>query len=279
VSRRKILVKKTSGREELFNEEKLYKSLIRSGASEKLAKTVISKIHGKLKSGMTTHQIRKQAYQALKRESKRLAADYRLNRALLELGPEGFLFEKFIAGLLAEKGYAVQTNIIKKGKCINHEIDIQVETEKRKIFIECKFHNAMERTNDIKVALYVWARWMDLKSNPENKVDEFWLVSNTKFSSDAIEYAKCSGLALIGENLPNHQAISRFVSETGMHPLTCLSSLTKNQKNLLLKEGKIFARDLLHDPRVLSRVGVGESTLYRVIEEAESLQHHYRGRK
>jgi len=279
VSKKKIFVKKTSGREEVFNENKLYKSLIRSGASAKLAKSVISKVHHKLKSGMTTRQIRRHAYQVLKHESKRLAADYRLNRAILELGPDGFLFEKFIAGLLTEKGYKTETNLIKKGKCINHEIDIEAQTDHKKIFIECKFHNAMERTNDVKVALYVWARWMDLKANSENKVDEFWLISNTKFSKDAIDYANCSGLTLIGENLPNHQAISHFVAETGLHPLTSLSSLRKNQKNLLLKEGMLFARDLLEDPRVLKKIGINESTFYRVIEEVESLSHHYKGKK
>lgn len=279
VSPKKIIVRKTSGREEVFNEDKLYKSLIRSGASKKLANSVISKVHSKLKSGMTTHQIRKQAYQMLKRESKRLAADYRLNRAILELGPDGFLFERFIAGLLDAKGYKTETNVVKKGKCVNHEIDILAEKDHRRIFIECKFHNALERTNDVKVALYVWARWKDLEANPDVNIDEFWLISNTKFSKDAIDYANCSGLNIIGENLPNHQAISRFVSETGMHPLTCLSSIRKSQKNLLIKEGKLFARDLLEDPKVLSKIGLADASLFRVIEEIESLSHHYKGQK
>lgn len=275
---KKIVIRKTSGREELYNESKLYKSLIRAGASSALANSVLKNLRSRIKTGMSTNEIRNVAYRQLKRESKRLAADYRLNRAILELGPDGFVFEKFVAGLLEAKGFEVKTNLIKKGRCINHEIDIEAEGLGKKIYIECKFHNAQEKTNDVKVALYVWARNLDLASNPANKFDEFWLISNTKFSQDALQYAECVGLVIIGENAPNSHAISKLVADTGLHPLTCLSSLKKQHRLKLIKEGKIFAHELLENPKALARIGLNENHVYRVISEIESLSHRYKGK-
>ncbi|GAB4023497.1 MAG: hypothetical protein Fur0010_26730 [Bdellovibrio sp.] len=275
---RRIFIKKSSGVQEAFNESKLYKSMIRAGASAAVAKSVLNKVRQIVRPGMTTTQIRSAAYRQLKKESKRLAADYHLNRAIIELGPDGFVFEKFIAGLLRAKGYNVETNLIKHGTCIKHEIDIEASGYGKRIYIECKFHNAPEKTNDVKVALYVWARCLDLKNNRNNKFDEFWLVSNTKFSQDALDYANCVGLGIIGENAPNSHAISKMVADTGMHPLTCLSTLKKHQRVQLVREGKIFTNEILENPKILSRIGMSEHQIYRVISEIESLTHRYGGR-
>lgn len=275
---RRIFIKKTSGLQEAYNESKLYKSMIRAGASAAVAKSVLKKVRQQVRSGMTTSQIRSAAYRQLKKESKRLAADYHLNRAILELGPDGFVFEKFIAGLLQAKGYNVETNLIKHGTCIKHEIDIEAFGHGKRIYIECKFHNAQEKTNDVKVALYVWARCLDLKNNRNNKFDEFWLVSNTKFSQDALDYANCVGLGIIGENAPNSHAISKMVADTGMHPITCLSTLKKHHRGQLVREGKIFTNEILENPKILSRMGMSEHQIYRVISEIESLTHRYGGR-
>ena len=60
--------------------------------------------------------------------------------------------------------------------------------------IECKSHNRFGIKNDIKTALYVKARWDDLKEGPDGKkVESFVLASNTSFTKDALVYAEGTG--------------------------------------------------------------------------------------
>lgn len=67
------------------------------------------------------------------RNEQALAIRYDLKRALMELGPSGYPFEKLISDLLRKFGYRTKTNLTLQGKCVSHEIDVIAEKDGKKI--------------------------------------------------------------------------------------------------------------------------------------------------
>lgn len=266
------LVKKSSGKKEAFSERKLLVSLIKSGISNEDAKAIVRKVKDKISTNVSTRSIHRLVCRLLRNESKKAAAYYNLSRAILELGPDGYLFEKFIAKLLSSLGYKTKTGVTLQGKCVSHEVDVVATNLKHTIYCECKFHNSRDYTNDVKIALYINARKMDLLDNKDNDFQEFWLVSNTKFSLDAIKYANCAGLKLIGRNAPENDGLVQLVEKTGLHPITSLTKLKKYHVKKLIKEGIVLCKDLESDIRVLNKLNLSEKEIKAILKEIKQLK-------
>ncbi|MEJ2005659.1 MAG: ATP cone domain-containing protein, partial [Cyclobacteriaceae bacterium] len=214
---------KASGDEVPFEVSKLENSLKRAGADDLLADEIAERIQNEMVDGMTTKEIYKRAFRYLKKHQHGMAGRYSLKHAIMELGPAGYPFEKFIARLLEYEGYHTETNLILKGSCIAHEVDVRAVSTERVIFIECKYHKDQGRKSDVKTALYFHSRFRDLaegagKNFPEDK--EGWLVTNTRFSLDAMTYGQCMGISLISWNYPKKQALKDIVEKSGLHPIT-----------------------------------------------------------
>lgn len=273
----KVWVRKNSGERELFSLLKLERSLIRSGADESTVRRVVTHIIPELKDDMKTSAIYRHAFSILKKTESTVALRYSLRRAVGELGPSGFPFEKFVAEILKKKGYSTRTGIILQGSCVSHEVDVLAEKNNRHIFIECKFHNQEGMKSDVKVALYVHARFLDLQKGHEKREDsiikfhEGWLVTNTKLTQDAIQYASCAGLNLIGWDYPHEGNLQDLILETGVHPLTCLSSLSASHKNELLREGIVMCVDLKKKKESLEKLGLSEEKIASVVKEVDTL--------
>src|SRR5581483_9188859 len=184
---------KSDGTREPFDVSKLESSLKKSGASDPIIKRIVGQISDRLEPGITTHEIYKYAFGLLHKEEQPVAFQYSLRRAIMELGPSGFPFEEYVAEIFKHKGYQTKTDQIVKGFCVEHEIDVVAWNEEKLIMAEAKFHNELGTKSDLKVALYVKARFDDLRKmkfnyGKERDLDEGWLVTNTKFTSTAIEY-------------------------------------------------------------------------------------------
>jgi hypothetical protein len=220
LAEKQIEVIKANGVREDFEPEKLRASLLRSGATEDAIATVMSHIMNELKPGMTTKEIYQHAYEVLSDYNKPVAQKYSLRRALMEMGPTGFPFEKLIAEILREKGFEALTGQTVLGGCVPHEVDVVAWNKKKLIMVEAKFHNELGTKSDLKVALYVKARIDDLKDNvydyggEDRKLTEGWLVTNTKFSSTAIHYGVCQNLVMIGWNYPEKGNLRDMIEES-----------------------------------------------------------------
>ena len=160
---------KGDGSREFFNINKLADSLVRSGAEIALAKKVSEKIGGMVRDGMTTAEIYREAYRILQKEERVTAARYSMRRAILELGPTGFPFEDSISALMRKKGYAVKTRVVVQGRCAEHEVDVVMTKDGKTIGAELKFHNEPGYKTDLKIALYVRARFTDIDLGAEDK--------------------------------------------------------------------------------------------------------------
>jgi hypothetical protein len=255
-----VQVIKHSGEKSGFSEEKLKQSLRRSGAPEAVVERVTVAIIEELRDGISTRKIYQQAHRLLKKEAAVHASRYKLKQSILELGPSGYPFEHFTAALFEMQGYQVQTGVLAKGHCVNHEIDVIADNGVDRLMIECKFHNRPGYKSDVKIPLYIRSRFLDVSEEwrkeeaHQHKNMQGWVVTNSRFTSDAIDYGKCVGLKLLGWDHPEQQSLKSLVEQYRIQPITTLSSLTKTEKELLFKEGIVLCRSMCENPQLIQAI-------------------------
>lgn len=277
MSQEGIHIVKASGERELFKVDKLRQSLHRAGATSDEVEKVVAHVLGELEENMTTDHIYRHAFHVLKElENPRLVRRYSLRRALLELGPTGFPFEKYMAQVLKSRGFEVATDQMMQGRCVAHEVDVVAWNATKLIMVEAKFHNRMGEKSDLKVALYVKARFDDLSERLFNygkrrPLDEGWLVTNTKFTENAIRYGACAGVTMIGWNYPREGNMRDLIEDAGLHPVTCLSSLSTVERELLLNNGMVLCTQVIAAAARLSELGVSGARARAISKEAEKM--------
>lgn len=268
---------KADGTVESFDMSKLETSLRRAGASRSAISRICSAIENTLTTGMSTEVIYKRAFTLLRREERATAARYSLRRALFEMGPTGHPFEDFIAELFRLEGWNVEWRKVVKGKCVNHELDIYAKRGNEHLAAELKYHNDPGYKTDVKTALYVKARFEDIwqcdpKEGAVCPIDLGYLITNTKFTDQAIQYARCSNIHLIGWSFPTEGNLYDRIISAKMYPVTALTSLRKAEKRLLLEQG-IVTTDMVKKKRdVLRDLAISPERIGTIIAEIESLR-------
>lgn len=250
---KQYLIEKSGGDLAEFSEIKLYNSLIHSGATEEIANQIVREIKNNLENGMSSRKIFRTAFKLLRGYARSMASKYKLKDGIMELGPAGYAFEKFVAELMKEMGYRCDVGIVMSGHCVNHEIDVVAEKGKKTILIECKYHNLLHIKCDVKVPLYIRSRYNDILRKNGFAEFEGWLVTNTKFSEDAYTYGTCSGLHLVSWDQPNGAGLKNLIDMHRLFPITCLTLLTKQEKELLLAEGIVLCKSLFEKKELLKK--------------------------
>ncbi len=230
---------KASGDVEPFSDRKVINSLLRAGAPLDLAQRIISEIKPHLYQNIPSFEVYNLVMRILKKQQQDLAARYNLKKALMELGPTGYPFEKYISEILKAQKHEVKINQIIAGKCVSHEIDIVAKSNSR-FMIECKFHNQLGGRTDIKVALYTYARFLDIK---EKGFDQPWLITNTKVTQEVKTYALCVGMKVTAWAYPEKESLRGMIDQTGLHPITASVRLSAAEKQDLIEKGVVFYRD------------------------------------
>lgn len=269
-----ITVTKASGVQDVFSSEKLRTSLKKSGADDHTIDNILFEIESKLYDGISTKKIYQTAFSMLKRGSKSHAGRYNLKRAIMALGPSGFPFEKYIAAIFEWQGYKVQTQLFLEGVCVKHEIDVLAENDEYFLLTECKYHNSLGIVSNVKIPLYIQSRYRDVLSNwhkTSSKPLKCCVVTNTKFSEDAIKYGTCVGLQLLGWDYPYNKSLGNLIDESGLYPVTCLTSLTNKEKASVLIEGFVLCKELLKKADVFKKIGVSTIRIPSVLSEIKSL--------
>jgi hypothetical protein len=163
------------------------------------------------------------------------------------------------------------------GHCVSHEIDIIAQRENRHILVECKFHSDQRRFCDVKVPLYIHSRFKDveqeLKKNNSHKETIFLggLVTNTRFSSDALKYGICMGMYLLSWDYPAGKSLKSLIDQSGLHPVTSLLTLSKFEKQQVLDKKIILCKDLIGKEKVLKEIQISEPRIKKIISEVEHL--------
>lgn len=268
---------KANGETVSFDAGKIRQSLRRVHVNPVLIEEVVENVMPQIYDRISTSALYKIVFRELKKLRKGVAAKYNLKRAIMELGPTGFPFEKFVAALFQTEGFAVKTGQIVRGFCISHEIDVIAERENLFYLMECKFHSFPGKVSDLKTALYVYARFLDVEKTlktlaaHKDKIHKMWLVTNLRFTSNAVEYGTCAGLQLLSWDFPAGKSLRERIDKAGLHPITCLTSLTGKEKKFLLRKMIVLVKDLVEQPEVLREIGIKDSNFQSVLEEADAI--------
>jgi hypothetical protein len=272
-----VLIKKYSGEYQAFDVNKLINSLRRSGADEDIIQNIAHKVQEQIEEGMTTKKIYQMAFKMLKGKSRVSASKYKLKKALMELGPSGFPFEKLVGKLLTQEGYATKVGVIVQGNCVQHEIDVIVQKDNKHYMIECKYHSDQGRTCNVKIPLYIQSRFLDVKAKwehqegHETKLHKGGVYTNTRFTTDAIQYGTCIGLLLTSWDYPMGNGLKDRIDKLGLHPLTALTTLTKAEKTKLLDKDIVLCKELHENPTLLKQIGIDKKRHKKILEDSEAL--------
>lgn len=272
-----LIVTKASGEEVVFSMDKLRQSLRNSGATEEQVDKVIKVIEPQLFNGISTKKIYTWAFSILKKSTGSVAAKYQLKKAITEFGPSGFPFEKYIGKLFERKGYHVKVGIIVHGTCVSHELDVVASSETEHMMMECKFHSTQGKMSDVKVPLYIHSRFNDVKSQwvlnkqIKDKNLKAWVVTNTRFSPDALRYGTCAGLNLLSWDYPLNESIKVMIDRYKHYPITCLTLLTKPEKEHLLENNVVLCSELKEDYARLNALHIPDKRLQQIKKELEKL--------
>ncbi|MBI3115470.1 MAG: restriction endonuclease [Candidatus Kerfeldbacteria bacterium] len=234
---------KASGQQEAFDEEKAQRSLYRAGASAALVKETAAAIRRRVRPGVRTDVIYETARQHLARHQPEIAARYSLKRAIMALGPAGYVFEQFVARLFEAQGYRTRVGQVVFGACVGHEVDVTAERDGQRVMVECKFHNRSGARSDVKVALYTQARFEDLRKGSSGYTLG-WLVTNTRVTSEAERYAQCVSLNVVAWRTPYQRGLEHWIESQGLYPVTVLGSVSRQELNVLMNAGVLSAVDV-----------------------------------
>ncbi|MBL4568394.1 MAG: restriction endonuclease [Flavobacteriaceae bacterium] len=266
MKKEKLSVKKNSDKVEFFSSQKLKKSLQACGATEEEVESITHNIQPQIYDGISSNEIHKKAFTLLKKCNRVYASKYNLKRAIFDLGPTGYPFERLVGALLREKGYKTKVSVILNGECVTYEIDVLAEKDGNVYAIECKFHSNNKTISNVKVPLYINSRFLDVQkqwnSNSKNKshLRQGWLVTNTRFTKEAVNYAKCVGLTLLSWDYPKNNGMKANIDTYGLYPITALTSLTKKEKKQLIAIDIILTKELLKGSEHLKKIRIQSCT-------------------
>lgn len=254
-----ITITKADGTTEFFKLEKLRRSLRRAGAGPEEINEIISNVDSALYDGIQTQEIYRHAFSLLRDSRPPAAARYSLRRALFNLGPTGFPFEVFLARLFQMDGYSTKTGTIIQGKCAPHEIDIAAYKEDHSFVGEAKFHARPGVKSDLQVAMYSYARLLDLRdakicNDDICGIKEFWLITNTKFTTTAQEYGHCVGLKMLSWDYPKQNNLHDRIQRAGIYPITVLQNISAAQAEILIARGVILCQDIINNEHLLRQL-------------------------
>ena len=199
---------------------------------------------------MSTEDIHQMATKYLGKVEHKLALKYSLKRAIMNMGPQGYIFERYIAKILSRYGYSTEVSQILKGCCVDHEVDVVAKKGNLVFLVECKYHNHRGTYSDVKTALYIHARFVDIEKAYRNKSDKKthyhgWLVTNTKCTLDAIKFASCVKLKIMAWQYPKTKNLQYYIEKKKLYPVNILTSIKKKQKEVLFNSGILLVQELI----------------------------------
>ena len=272
-----IEIIKSSGEKAKFSLNKLKTSLKRIGADQQTINQIIDKVRDELYQGISTKEIYNRAFALLKKKKSYLASKYKLKKAIYELGPTGFPFERFISAILKYSGYKTEVGKVLQGKCVTHEIDVIAYKNKETTVIECKFHNEEGLNCNVKIPLYINSRYNDIKTHwnvnsiNTSTLANGWVVTNTRFTEDALQYGKCVNLYLLSWDHPKNDGLKDRIDRLGLYPITVSTLLTNREKQFLLSRDVVLCRALIGDAFYLDHLGISDTRKIKILNEIKML--------
>lgn len=244
-----IQVIKRNGMVEQFAESKLSKFFEGQGIATDTAEAMSRRIGASVRDSIHADDLYGLVVRELNTFGKTIP-HISLKNAVSQLGPTGFPFERFVGRIFEAQGYRVIFDQLIRGACTTHEVDVVAIKGEDVIACEVKFHNEVGIKSDVKVALYIKARFEDLTEVPvmiegkSMRISKGVLITNTKFTESAIEYAMCKRLDLIGWNTPMGRGLEYLISEYHLVPITAIVTMPHEVRAALIAKGIVTVSDI-----------------------------------
>lgn len=237
-----------SGEKEPFSKRKVYRGVLNAGGTKEVAKKISEIIEKEAYPGITTLEISKKIKTLLWRFSRKSSIKFALKEGMRKLGPTGFPFERYVKEIFLALGYRMRINLKLKGASgALYEIDFFAQNKKSFIG-ECKYHHIRGKKVNLGTALESYGRFLDLKNSSFFKRKRNLLpmiVTNTKFTDQAIKVAKFFKISLLGWRYPPKNGLQEIIERYKLYPITILPSFNINFKGAFIKAGKMLAKDML----------------------------------
>ena len=272
-----IQVSKFSGELVPFDKEKLKVSLYKSGANRDEVAQVIEGILPCLYDGITTRSLYQLAFKHLKKVRDSLAARYSLKKALRDLGPAGYYFEKWVSNFFRSYGYQTMTSQLIQGVAVTHEADVIAQKGKDTYWIECKFRNTVDAKISVTTPMYLLSRIKDISVKEydlfgkKTTFSKGWLVTNAYLTTDSIHFGEYYGIDLLAWDYPAGRSIKDLTDEKALYPITCLTTISLKEKETLLSLNCITVKDLSANMNFLENLSLSQRKKKAVYKEVKEL--------
>lgn len=296
----KFYVQKSTGETEIFSEEKLKQSLMRSGAEYSVIEDIVAEIRNWMETetkrlsdnsesvrwgqdgldsvfAIPSKKIYTMAFTLLSKRTKGNAARYKLKSAMMEMGPTGHPFEHFAGEIYRVLGYDVEVAKTLDGYCVTHEVDVIATKDRHQRFIECKYYQSTGKNANVQVPLYIRSRVDDIIKirSTRAEYDGFTfsggIVTNTRFTDDAEKYGECCGLHLLSWDYPKGNGIREIIDKYRLYPITSLTSLSKTDKQILMDNEVVTCLQISHNPALLDYLRAPISKIDKIKAEVSYL--------
>ncbi|MEM5812862.1 MAG: restriction endonuclease [Candidatus Aenigmatarchaeota archaeon] len=267
-----MLVTKFDGRKEEFQKDKIINTCIRAGASQEIATKIADEIESKAYDGISTKEIYQMIKKLLERYETISARIYTLREAIASLDP--FIFEIFIKRVLENYEYICEYNKIIQGFAVEHQIDIIARNKMQElILVECKRHRNAHRFCGLDTCLQVYATFEDILDGFKNNKNNYnfkraWIITNTKFSEHAKQYARVKGIILTGWKYPENESLEVLIEKKAIYPVNILKT-KKNIIEKIMQNGIITIKEL--EENNLRKIGISENIIRNLIKQKEDI--------
>jgi hypothetical protein len=182
-------------------------------------------------------------------------------------------FEAYVRAILARDGFEVSPNQLLIGKCVNHEVDGVARKNGFIYFLEVKHHlnyhipTGLDESRIARAVLEDVAEGFAL-GRSDLKIDGAMIITNTRYSQEAIQYGKCRGILQVGWSSPTGHGLQDLVTETNLFPLSCLRGLKRDVREKLANSGIVLFEQMLNEETAeLARKTVLPQHIIRKIKE------------
>ncbi len=219
------------------------------GASRLEAEEIAGKIENRIYDGISTARVLQMIFQFIHRFNPRASRLYDLRRglSLMNSKPE---FERFVQILLMNAGFEVNPNKILRGKCIEHEVDAIARKNGITYFVEVKHHYNYHAFTGLDESRIARALLEDVSEGfnlglTNLKIDRAMIVTNTKYSEQALQYGTCRNIMQIGWSTAANLGLRDLIQEKKLYPLSCIRGLKADLRLKLVDSGVVLINQLV----------------------------------
>jgi hypothetical protein len=272
-----VIVTKADGSKQQFDRNKIVATCMRMGASRLEAEEIAGKIESRMYYGISTARVLQMIFQFIHRfrPSASRMYDLRKGLSLMNSKPE---FEKFVQILLSNVGYEVNPNQILRGKCIEHEVDAIARKNGVTYFVEAKHHYNYHAFTGLDESRIARALLEDVNEGfalglTNLKIDRAMIVTNTKYSEQALRYGSCRNILQIGWSTPVDLGLRDIIVEKNLYPLSCIRGLKVGTRSQLVDSGVLLINQLVAEDsaELARRTALPQEVINNIKSKVESI--------